>query len=53
MKETIGDVDYLVVSDDSKKVMDYSGSMPEVDEVLGKGQHKVFLRLNNGMDADF
>jgi len=52
MKETIGDVDYLAVSDDPKKVIDYFAAMPEVDEVLGKGQHKIFLRLNNGMDAD-
>jgi DNA polymerase (family 10) len=26
--------------------------MPEVEEVLSKGQSKAFVRLNNGMDAD-
>jgi DNA polymerase (family 10) len=57
MKETIGDIDYLVVvasnfDEDSAKVMDYFASMPEISEVIGKGQSKTFVRLNNGMDAD-
>ena len=55
MKETIGDIDYLVVAasdEDSQKVMDYFSSMPEVAELIGKGQSKTFVRLNNGMDAD-
>jgi DNA polymerase (family 10) len=52
MKETIGDIDYLVVSEDPGKVMDYFVSMPEVAEVIGKGQSKTFVRLNIGMDAD-
>src|SRR5438093_13335301 len=26
--------------------------MPQVEEVLYKGQSKAFVRLNNGMDAD-
>jgi DNA polymerase (family X) len=52
MKETIGDIDYLVVSDNPEHVMDYFVSMPQVEEVLSKGQRKAFVRLNNGMDAD-
>lgn len=55
MKETIGDIDYLVVvasDEDSANVMDYFASMPEIAEVIGKGQSKTFVRLNNGMDAD-
>src|SRR5215208_3239954 len=52
MKETVGDIDYLVVSDSPEKVMDYFVKMPEVDEVLGKGPSKTFVHLNNGMDAD-
>src|SRR5205823_1678348 len=50
--ETVGDIDYLVVSDDADKVMNYFASMPEIAEVIGKGQSKTFVRLNNGMDAD-
>jgi DNA polymerase (family X) len=52
MKETVGDIDYVVVSDSPDMVMDYFVKMPEVDEVLSRGQSKTFVRLNNGMDAD-
>jgi DNA polymerase (family 10) len=52
MKETLGDIDYLVVSDTPKVIMDYFASMPEVDQVVGKGPSKTFVKLNNGMDAD-
>ena len=52
MKETVGDIDYLVSSDTPEIVMDYFASMPEVDEVIGKGPSKTFVKLNNGMDAD-
>jgi DNA polymerase (family 10) len=52
MKETVGDIDYLVLSDAPELVMDYFASMPEVDEVVGKGPNKTFVKLNNGMDAD-
>src|SRR5919106_4790993 len=52
MKETVGDIDYLVSSDTPEIVMDYFASMPEVDEIIGKGPSKTFVKLNNGMDAD-
>jgi DNA polymerase (family X) len=52
MRETIGDIDYVVVSDNAENVMDYFVSMPQVEEVLSRGQSKAFVRLNNGMDAD-
>ena len=52
MKETVGDIDYVVVSDIPEKVMDYFVKMPEVDEVISRGSSKTFVRLNNGMDVD-
>src|SRR5918992_4114614 len=52
MKETVGDIDYLVLADAPAIVMDYFASMPEVNEVIGKGLSKTFVKLNNGMDAD-
>jgi len=52
MKETVGDIDFVVACNDVEKVMDYFVSMPEIGEVLGKGSTKTFVRLNNGMDAD-
>ena len=52
MKETIGDADFLVVSDDPKKVMAYFTSMPEVDEVLSRGDTRSSIKLKIGMNAD-
>lgn len=52
MKETIGDIDYLVVADDTEKVMEFFVKMPEVDEILGRGPAKAFVRLADGIDAD-
>lgn len=52
MKETVGDIDILVVSSKPKKVMDFFVTMPEVVRVYGKGETKSMVRLENGMDAD-
>jgi DNA polymerase (family X) len=52
MKETIGDVDFLVLSDDPAKVTDYFVSMPEVVQILEKGKTKSAVKLNTGMNAD-
>jgi DNA polymerase (family X) len=52
MKETIGDVDFLVTSEKPAEVMDYFVSMPEVVDVIGKGETKSSVRLNTGMEAD-
>jgi DNA polymerase (family X) len=52
MKETVGDIDFIVASSTPQIVIDFFVKMPEVDEVLGTGASKTFVRLNNGMDAD-
>jgi DNA polymerase (family 10) len=52
MKETIGDIDYLVVCNDPEQVIDFFVKMPEVQEILGKGQAKAFVKLASGIDAD-
>jgi DNA polymerase (family 10) len=52
MKETIGDVDILVVSKDPKKVMDFFVSLPGVAKVWGKGATKASLRMRDGFDMD-
>ncbi len=51
-KETIGDLDFLIVSDKSKPVMNFFVSMPDVARVLAHGQTKSAVKLKNGMDAD-
>jgi DNA polymerase (family 10) len=52
MKETVGDIDYLVTASDPVPVMDFFTSMPEVQEVVGRGPAKAFVRLASGIDAD-
>ncbi len=52
MKETVGDIDFVVASNNVEKIIDHFISMPEIDEVLSKGSVKTFVRLNNKMDAD-
>jgi DNA polymerase (family 10) len=51
-KETIGDVDFLVLSDNPTKVSNYFVSMPEVIQILEKGKTKSAVKLNTGMNAD-
>jgi DNA polymerase (family 10) len=52
MKETIGDIDILVISSKPSKVMDFFCKMPEVEKVLAKGDTKSSVRLDLGLDAD-
>ena len=55
MKETIGDIDYLVsvISEkDGNNIINYFVNMPEVKEIIGRGSSKAFVKLNNGIDAD-
>ena len=51
-KETIGDADILIISDDSKPVMDFFVSMPEVSRVFAHGETKSAVKLKNGLDVD-
>jgi DNA polymerase (family 10) len=52
-RETIGDVDFLVVSTDADRVIDFFTTMNEVTAVHAKGANtKASVRLANGMDAD-
>lgn len=52
MKETIGDADFLAISEEPAGVMGYFVSMPEVVDVLGKGETKSSVRLKTGMEVD-
>ena len=51
-KETIGDLDFLVVSEKPETAMDYFVSMPEVIDIRGKGETKSIVKLKSGIDAD-
>lgn len=52
MKETIGDADFLAVSNRPKPVMEFFVNMPEVVHVYARGETKSLVRLKNGLDAD-
>jgi DNA polymerase (family 10) len=52
MKETIGDGDFLVQTDNPKPVIDFFTSMPEVIHVYSRGTAKTLVKLDNGLDAD-
>ena len=51
-KETIGDLDFLAVSEDPRAVMRFFVSMPEVEQVYAHGGTKALVRLASGIDAD-
>jgi DNA polymerase (family 10) len=52
MKETIGDGDFLVQTNNPKKVIDFFTSMPEIIHVYSSGKTKTFVKLDNGLDVD-
>lgn len=52
MKETIGDVDFLVISKKPARVMDFFVSLPGVVKVWGKGNTKASVRTKDGFDMD-
>jgi DNA polymerase (family X) len=52
MRETIGDIDYLVLSDKPEAALDFFVKMPEVDEIIARGPAKAFVKLSDGIDAD-
>lgn len=51
-KETIGDVDFLVVSKNPKKVMNFFVKLPGVEKVWGQGGTKASVHLKSGYDMD-
>ena len=52
MKETIGDVDFLVISKNPEKVMDFFTSLPRIVKIWGKGSTKSSIRMREGFDMD-
>ncbi len=52
MKETIGDVDFLVISRRPQKVMNFFVSLPGVIKVWAKGTTKASVRMKGGFDMD-
>ncbi len=51
-KETVGDLDFLVVSSDANEVMDRFGEFAAVDKVLARGETKMSIRVAHGLQID-
>lgn len=51
-KETIGDIDLLVVSKQPKDVMDVFTSLPEIKKIVSSGEIKSTIVLNNNFQVD-
>ncbi len=51
-RETIGDIDLLVATEDSEPVHQAFRSLVEVEEVLLSGDTKTSVRLHNGIQVD-
>ena len=51
-KETIGDVDFVVATMNAEPVMQAFRAMPMIEEILGAGNTKSSVRLNNGLQVD-
>jgi DNA polymerase (family 10) len=51
-KETVGDLDFLVVTRDVEAVMDHLASFGAVASVIARGETKMSLRLSAGVQVD-
>jgi DNA polymerase (family 10) len=51
-KEIVKDIDILVGGDDHETISTHFTSMPEIEEVLLKGDTKTSCRLRSGIEAD-
>ncbi|MAT69857.1 MAG: DNA polymerase III subunit beta [Planctomycetaceae bacterium] len=51
-KETVGDLDFLVDADEATAVMDALGEFPGVDETIVRGDTKMSVRLDSGLQVD-
>ncbi len=51
-KETVGDLDFIVASDDPESVMEWFVARAGVEEVLAHGRTKSSVRFESGLQAD-
>ncbi|MGE0757350.1 MAG: DNA polymerase/3'-5' exonuclease PolX [Pirellulaceae bacterium] len=51
-RETVGDLDLLVVSPEPDRVMDHFGQFPELATVLARGETKMSIRTHRGLQVD-
>ncbi|MFQ5840100.1 MAG: DNA polymerase/3'-5' exonuclease PolX [Candidatus Methylomirabilales bacterium] len=52
MKETVGDIDILAISQQPKLVMEAFLGLPQVSDVLARGETKASIRTSEGIQVD-
>ncbi|HJN11567.1 MAG TPA: DNA polymerase/3'-5' exonuclease PolX [Pirellulaceae bacterium] len=51
-RETVGDLDVLVVSQDAEEIMDRFSNLPDLVSVTGRGETKMSIRIHTGLQID-
>ncbi|MCK5595352.1 DNA polymerase/3'-5' exonuclease PolX, partial [bacterium] len=51
-RETIGDIDILIASKNSEEVMNVFTTLPQVEEILAKGNTRSSVRIDGGRQVD-
>ena len=51
-RETVGDLDFLVVAEDTNEVMDHFGAYSEVADTIARGDTKMSVRTESGLQLD-
>ncbi len=51
-RETVGDLDFLALADDAAAVMDHFSAFPRIDKTLLRGDTKMSVRLDEGLQVD-
>ncbi|MCC5833962.1 MAG: DNA polymerase/3'-5' exonuclease PolX [Opitutales bacterium] len=51
-RETVGDLDFIVASDEPAPIMDWFCSQDGIEEVSAKGETKSSIRMQGGLQAD-
>ncbi|HEV3416890.1 MAG TPA: DNA polymerase/3'-5' exonuclease PolX [Pirellulales bacterium] len=51
-RDTIGDLDVVVESTDPNEVMDRLAEFPDIETTLGRGETKMSIRLQSGLQVD-
>ena len=51
-RETVGDLDILVVSENAEAVMDHFGAYHLVESVIGRGDTKMSVRIEESLQVD-
>jgi DNA polymerase (family X) len=52
LRETVGDIDFIVAAEQSGPIMDWFVTQPSVREVTAHGQTKSSVRFESGLQAD-